>query len=206
LTRDPGSDEAVYLLGICAQTQGRGQAALDILARVAPGSAFSYQAILARIGLCHDSGRFATAEQIIIDSAKDPRNERTDLRVLLVPIYGQLGRLDETLRLIEDQWEHLNNTDQGASERVIDLVRMHIEIDFKPNLVENVRTYLDQALQLAPDDNRVWLGRANLAIGTRDYDEAKRWLDACVKHRPEDHPVWRLRLVWGMATNRIDVV
>jgi tetratricopeptide (TPR) repeat protein len=206
LARNPNSDEACYLLGICEQKQGRRKPAADALARVTPGSAFSHQAILARMRLFHDSGRFADAEQIIIDSAEDPRNERTGLRVLLVPIYSQLGRLDETQRLIEDQWEHLQKTGQGASERAIDLVRMHIEINLKPNPIENVRTYLDQALHMAPKDDRVWLGRANLAIRTRDYDEAKLWLDACLKSRPEDLPVWRCRLRWGMATNRIDVV
>ena len=49
----------------------------------------------------------------------------------------------------------------------------------------------NQAASLAPDDDRVWLGRANLAIRTGAYDEAKRWLDACLKRRPEDVPVWR---------------
>jgi enediyne biosynthesis protein E4 len=206
LARNPTSDEVFFLLGKCEQKQGRHQAAADVLARVTPGSAFSQRAIFERMRLFHESGRFAVAEQIIIDSAEDPRNERTDLRVLLVPIYSQLGRLSETKRLIEDQWKHLNETGQGASERAIDLVRMHIEIDFKPNPVENVRMYLDPALRMAPEDDRVWLGRANLAIRTRDYDKAKQWLDACLKRRPEDLPVWCSRLRWGMATNRIDVV
>jgi enediyne biosynthesis protein E4 len=156
--------------------------------------------------LFHESGRFAAAEQIVLNAAEDRRNERTDLRVLLVPIYSQLGRLDEAKRLIEDQWEHLNEIGQGASERAIDLVRMHIEIDFKPNPVENVRAYLDLGLRMAPKDDRIWLGRANLAIRTRDYNKAKQWLDACLQRRPADLPVWRLRLIWGMATNRIDVV
>jgi len=206
MVRYPGSDETLYLLGVCEQKRGRSQAAADVLARVTPGSEFSQRAIFNRMRLFHESGRFAVAEQIILAAAEDPRNERTDLRVLLVPIYSQLGRLDETKRLIEDQWEHLNSTGQGASERAIDLVRMHVEIDFKPNPVENVRAYLGPALRLAPEDDRVWLGRANLAMRTRDYDEAGRWLDACLRCRPADLPVWRSRLRWGMATNRIDVV
>ena len=49
---------------------------------------------------------------------------------------------------------------------------MHIELTFKPNPIENVRAYLDQASKLAPDDDRVWLGRANLAIRTGNYDDA----------------------------------
>ena len=89
------------------------------------------------------------------------------VRFLLVPIYSQLGRLDEAERLIEERWEHLNETGEGASEPAIDLVRMHIELTFKPNPVEDVRTYLDQASGMAPDDDRVWLGRANLAIRDR---------------------------------------
>ncbi len=127
-------------------------------------------------------------------SAIDPRNKRTDLLVLLVPIYSQLGRLDESKQLIEDQWEYMNANGLGASERAVDLVRMHIEIDFKPNPVENVRAYLNPALRIAPKDDRVWLGWANLAMRTRDYEEARWWLDAYLQHRPADLPVWRSRL------------
>jgi predicted Zn-dependent protease len=72
--------------------------------------------------------------------------------------------------------------------------------------VENVRAYLEQAASLAPGDDRVWLGRANLAIRTGAYDEAERLLDDCLKRRPEDIPVWRARLNWGLATNRLDTV
>ena len=59
---------------------------------------------------------------------------------------------------------------------------------------------------MAPDDDRVWLGRANLAIRTADLDEASRRLDACLKRRPEDAPVWRALLNLGMATNQVDTV
>ena len=83
---------------------------------------------------------------------------------------------------------------------------MHIELTLKPTPVETIRAFLDQAARLAPDDDRVWLGRANLAIRTGAYDEAERWLDACLRRRPDDVPVWRARLSWGIATNRIDVV
>ena len=71
---------------------------------------------------------------------------------------------------------------------------------------ETVRAILEQASQRAPDDDRVWLGRANLAIRTGALDEAKRWLDACRERRPEDVPVRRARLFWGIATDRADAV
>ncbi len=206
MARYPGSDEPLYLLGVCERKRGRSQAAADVLARVTPGSEFSQRAIFDRMRLFHESGHFAIAEQIIVSAAEDPRNEKTGLRVLLVPIYSQLGRLEETKWLVEDQWEQLTSPCQGASERAIDLVRMHIEIDFKPNPVENVRAYLDPASRMAPEDDHVWLGQANLALRTRDYDKARQWLNACLQRRPADLPVWRSRLRWGMVTNRVDVV
>jgi tetratricopeptide (TPR) repeat protein len=49
----------------------------------------------------------------------------------------------------------------------------------------------------------MWLGRANLAIRAGSYDEAARWIDACLGQRPEDAPVWRARLNWAVATNRV---
>jgi tetratricopeptide (TPR) repeat protein len=55
------------------------------------------------------------------------------------------------------------------------------------------------------DDDRVWLGRANLAIRTGDYSEAKRWLEDC-RRRRLDVPVWFSWLRLGMATGQIDVV
>ena len=100
----------------------------------------------------------------------------------------------------------MNALGEGALEPAIKLLRQHIELTWKATPVENLRALLDQAARLAPEDDRVWLGRANLAIRTGAYDEAGRWLDACQRRRPDDVPVWRARLSWGIATNRIDVV
>jgi enediyne biosynthesis protein E4 len=203
LARWPDCDEAAILLARCEQERGRAEPAAKALARVEPGSVFSHKAILARMRLAHDAGQLAIAEQIVVDAAADPRNDRSHTRFLLVPIYSQLGRLDEAERLIEERWEHLNETGEGASEPAIDLVRMHIQLAFKPNPVKDARTYLEMAAGLAPRDDRVWLGRANLAIRTGAYDEAQRWLDACLERRPEDVAVWRARLSWGIATDRL---
>ena len=156
--------------------------------------------------LAHDQGRFARAEEIINEAAADPRNDGPHLRFLLVPIYSQLGLLDEAKRLIEERWENLRQTGEGASEPAIDLVRMHIDLDFRPNPVADARTYLEQASRMAPDDDRVWLGRANLAIRTGDFAEARRWLDACLKRRPEDASVWASLLRLGLAADQVEVV
>jgi enediyne biosynthesis protein E4 len=206
LERDPHDAEAAILLGRCEKERGRTKAAAEALARVAPGSPLAHKAILARMRLFHDQGQFAAAEQLIEEAAQDPHNNSAHVRVLLVPIYSQLGRVEEALRLLEEWWEDLSLNGEGASERAIDQVRMHIELALKPNPVEQVRAYLDQAYQMAPDDDRMWLGRANLALRTGDYAEATRWLDACLKRRPQDIPVWSARLTLGIATTRTDLV
>ena len=81
----------VYLLGSCELARGRNQAAGEAWARVVPGSAFSERAIRARMRLFHESGQLAAAEQLIDAAARDPRNDRTALLVLLVPIYQRAG-------------------------------------------------------------------------------------------------------------------
>ena len=120
--------------------------------------------------------------------------------------FSQLGRLDKAQALLEAWWEHLNSMGEGASERAIDQVRMHIELASQAESGRTGSRVSRPGLSDGPDDDRVWLGRANLALRTGDYAEATRWLDACLKRRPRDIPVWSARLRLGIATNRIDLV
>ena len=108
LDRRPGWAKAAFLLGNCEKERGRYEAAEAALARVAPGSEFAQQAIQARMRLAEDRGRFAEAERLINQAADDSRNDGTAVRAMLVPLYSQLGRVDEALRLVEARWEHLN--------------------------------------------------------------------------------------------------
>jgi thioredoxin-like negative regulator of GroEL len=199
---NPGSDEAAYLLGMCQKARGRNDAAFEAWARVPPGSSFAPQAINGRIELEIDRGRLARAEQLIDDAILDPGADESGLRLLLGPAYCQEGRVQEARRFIEARWNHLARVGQGASEAAINLVRLHIEQQQTSIPVDQVRSYLDRAARLAPEDERVRLGHANLAIRTGAYDEAARLLEGCLRRRPDDVPVWRARLNWAMATGR----
>src|SRR5262249_46557896 len=151
------------------------------------------RAILGRMQLRAERGRFAEAEQLIHQALDDPRIDGSSLALAMGPVYCLQGRLEENLSLFEARWVALDRAGQGASEPAIQLVRGNIEVRRSPIPVEMVRTTLDHALQLAPNDDRVWLGKANLAIRTAAYDEAARWLEACQRRRPEDIPVWNAR-------------
>jgi enediyne biosynthesis protein E4 len=100
----------------------------------------------------------------------------------------------------------LNALGQGALDPAIKLLLQHVEVTTGAAAFDAVRTLLDEAAKLAPDDDRVWLGRANLAIRAGDMKDAEQWLNECEKKRPEDRAVWRARLNWAMATERIDAV
>jgi enediyne biosynthesis protein E4 len=195
-----------YLLGSCELARGRNQPAAEAWTRVSPGSRFSESAIRGRMRLLHDAGELSAAEQLIDDAAGDPTNDCTALRVLLAPMYSKLGRIDEAERVIEDRWAHLNASGEGALEPAIKLLLEHIDLTLNPTPVDEVRAFLERVSKIAPDDDRIWLGRANLAIQNGAYEEAKGWLDACQRRRPDDIPIWHARLKWAMATSRVDVV
>ena len=80
------------------------------------------------------------------------------------------------------------------------------QIDHMPYPVERSRRELEQARQVAPDDDRVWLALADLATRTGRFEEAEEWLMRCERARPDDRAVWRARLDWAQAADRPDEV
>lgn len=202
LARRPGSDRAGYLMGLCEKARGRLGEADAAWAAVPPDSPFGGRAVAARMDLLVEQGHLARAEQLIGRVADDLGPGGSALRMLLIPILVQEGRSEEAGRLIEARWRSLEARGEGATEQAVNLARLHMELRWNVPPIEAVREYLDQVGRLAPDDERIWLGRANLAIRSGSFDEAKRWIDACLEHQPDDVPAWRARLEWAMRTNR----
>ncbi len=170
----PDSDQLLYLLGLCEKQRGRADAAARAWDRIPPNSTFAPRAIVGRTQLLVDRGRFADAEQLIQEMLKFPQVDG----IVLGPVYHQQGRIDEAERLIEARWRRLDKMGDGGSEEAINLVRLYVELRRTVRPVDAIRAVLDQAGTLSPDDDRVWLGRANLAIRAGSHDEAARLLDA----------------------------
>jgi enediyne biosynthesis protein E4 len=203
LAREPGSDEATYLLGLCEKARGRIEAAAAAWARIPPDSPFAAPAILARAVLESDRGRLAEAERVLAQALSDPRINGFDLRRLYASLCWHEGRLDEARRSIEANWKALDRTIPSNAERAIELTQFHIALSLGSSSVEGVRDFFERTARLDPEDDRIWLGKANLAIRRGDPDEAARWLDACLRRRPDDVPVWRARLDWALAKGHV---
>jgi tetratricopeptide (TPR) repeat protein len=151
-----------------------------------------------------DRGRFAVAEQILLEALREPRPETLGARHLLAEVLWHQGRHDELAPLFEANWEVLSRPDWPSPADAREVLRSHVVMDLFPLPIERIRATLDRAGSMAPDDDRIWLAQAHLAILTGQFADAERRLDACLLRRPVDPAVWRARLEWARATERVD--
>ncbi len=110
-------------------------------------------------------------------------------------LYHLEGRTDEIRELIQQSW--------GQSANPAIVLRQLYVLDDSAFPVDHVRKTLANA---DPNDDRVWLGQANLAAWTGRLDESSRWLARCAERRPHDEPVWRARLALARSAADAETV
>ena len=103
-------------------------------------------------------------------------------------LYEIEGRTEEMRGTFIEAWR---DTDSPAT-----LVKKLARQDTAPVPVGSIRKLLETPRD---DDDRVWLGRANLATRTGQLDLAARLLDDCLRRRPDDPVVWKARLELAQA-------
>ena len=187
-TQVPDSDRIAYLIGVCEKASGKAPEADSIWARIPPDAQYGGRAVSDRMDLLIERGRLADAEQLIERAADARGPDGSALRMLLIPTLVQEGRQNEAERLIGARWRALDAKNEGASEQAVNLARLHMELRWNVPPADSVRAYLEQVGRLAPDDDRIWLGKANLAIRVGSYEEAARWIDACLRAAPTIPP------------------
>jgi enediyne biosynthesis protein E4 len=188
--------EVWYLLGQCELHQGRREAALEAWAQVPPTSPYGVPAAVQRASLLLDAEQFTRAEEVLIGARPHARGADA-VRVLqaLATLYEIEGRTSEMRAALVETWQY--------SDKPAALVQKLSRQDTVPLAVGT----LHNALGRGPsDDDRVWLGRANLATRTGDLDAAAALLDRCVKKRPSDPVVWRARLELAQAAGDVAAV
>src|SRR5262249_52917923 len=110
----------------------------------------------------------------------------------LIRLYRYQGRMHEVRRLVRGLW--------GRSPDSVGVLKELWDMDAAVYPIIDRRRILDAG---DPDDDRVWLGKANLAIMTGWFEEARRRLDGCLSRRPGDLAVWRAALSLSMATHDV---
>ena len=189
----PGQGEVEFLLGACEQSLGRPAAAEEAWSRVPHGSPFAPPAALYRARLVLEHDRFADAEGLLLDALKGSGAHATEACETLVNLYKLQGRFSEARTLVLGALEIYPNPTAVIRE----LEKLGSS---RPVESDVVRSTLEKASRNAPDDDRIWLGWANLATRSGKFDEAKRWLETCLQRRPNDGAVWRAWLDWALAT------
>ncbi len=191
--RSPNDSEIGYLRGVQAFGAGDIDTAADAWRGVAADSAFAVDAASRCAELERGRGRYAEAESVLsrvlsvhpIDESAQP----------LVRGWGDLlrleGRFDELKTWIEDVWD--------AAGRPLVLIKSHALLDLEPTPLEWLEAELEVASRRAPDDDRVRLAQANVAILAGRLAEAKALLESCVKRRGDDRAVRRSILNLAIA-------
>ena len=181
--RDPGSDEAAYLLGFCEKSLGRPMRR----PKLGPGAGlyrFRHACGAGSAPPCKSIvGRLADAEELIERCCATPQSTVSPPPIYDPPFHG----MKEGSRRHGGWWNQTGGSEaaglggSGSSHR-IGTVIYRLGPWFDP--LPNAQFFLERAAGLAPEDDRVWLGRANLAIRRGEFDEASRWIDSCLGDRP----------------------
>ena len=185
--RRPGADEVEFLLGASEQAIGDVAKADAAWSRVPPGSPFAPHAAMLRARLVLRRDRLADAEPLLLVAVKGTGPLAVEARDTLVNIYKVEGRFAEARAVaLEASGQY---PDEAALLRELETLGSNNPISF-----ERARAALDRVGRNAPDDDRVWLGLANLATRSGHFDEAAAWLEKCLARRPDDLAVWRAML------------
>ena len=194
--RWPGRAEVYYRLGRCEAALGYFDAALAAWGRVPHDSPQGLQAALDRARLALEHGRLAVAEQSLAPVLRDRGKPGEQASRLADQIDLYTGRRDAIGRRLERRWP--TSSDQAG------LLRLHWQLDSQPSPALALGETLDRMAREAPQDDRVWLGRARLASESGHHDEADTLLKKCEVSRPDDPDVLRARLNWALDAARPD--
>ena len=199
--RRPELDGVHRALGASLAALGDVDGALQAWAMVPLDANDGAEVALDRAALAIEHGRLAAAEASLepMVGRHDEIGERAGRLWQQVLLFS--GRSDELAGLYERLWDpnRLRGTPAKAG-----LLRKHWLAEAQPLPIAAMRESIDRLHRLAPEDDRVWLGLADLESRTGRYDAADAWLDRCEARRPDDPEVRLARLDWALAARRLD--
>ncbi|WP_197446354.1 CRTAC1 family protein [Tautonia plasticadhaerens] len=178
-------------MGSCELELGRLDRAEEAWARVPPSSPEAGPAAVLRARYLVRQGRLAEAEALLTPELLEaPGEHAVEACHLLATSLKMQGRRDEAVRLYRERFDRLG--------RPAVVLREIWSLRYETFPIEKVGALLGRANRDAPEDDRVWLGLAHLAILGGRIDDADGWLRRCLGRRPADPAVWRIRLDWAL--------
>ena len=191
-SRGAGRGEASYLLGVCELRRGDLDGALEAL-RSVPGDSPSAGVAATRAGaIALERGAFDLGERMLRGALDRPGDHEPEALEMLGRLLRFQDRRGEARALLRRQLDRATDP--------IQVVRDLWMLDAEAVPVDRTRTMFEEAARSHPEDPRVQLGLANLALRAGRLDEAGRRLDACLRALPDDPPSWRARLDWAIAS------
>lgn len=191
-----GRPQVALALGRCQAELGAPDRALEAWGRIPMGAAVWGEAAVARGRLLARSmGRFRDAETAFRDAAKTGEPAAAAARWALAELLTWQGRIDETRSLLQE----IERTGRIADRRAA--LRESWRLDSVVVAPEEFEPFLDRADHVAPDDDRVWLGRAFALRARGRFANARQWLERLRNRGPADPVVERARLDWAVAAD-----
>ena len=184
---------ADYWLGICESLGNHPDAALRAFARLPEGYAFD------AVGAYHEAkanltqGKLHAAERRLEQALARGGPGLDQVRDLLGQIYQIEVRFDDVKALLRAGLAEAKDPIRVLKEL------SNLELDRLP--YDGLQGALEKAGELAPADDRVWLGKGRLAIEAGRWEEAREWLGRCRGGRA-DAPVWRAWIELARGSGR----
>jgi tetratricopeptide (TPR) repeat protein len=175
--------EVLYRLGECERALGHFDLAQVAWSRVPAGSQYASLASAASADDLINRGEYSRAEVLLLSVRPRSDAEQYAIERALIRLYRFLGRDEEVKRLLRASL--VRSPDPAADLKELWLT------EFTPVPVEALEFSLKKANS---EDDRVWLGLANVSTLTGRYEEAGKWLESCRAKRPNDPAVARAAL------------
>lgn len=190
-------DEATLLLGEAELALGRGDAAEAVWRRISPHSPWAGKAALRIARQALHRHQVNSAEELLRRALLEKGSEGIEAAQTLMLLCKLEGRFAEARLAIYRT--------EGVLSDPMDLVREHFRLVNEPYDSATFSAWIEKAAKAAPEDPRVRLAKANLAIGESRLAEAKAWLDSYSKAGAPDSPVRRAQLAWAMASGDFEL-
>jgi hypothetical protein len=184
---------AEYWLGICEAIDGNPGPALQAFGRVPAGFPFDSRGAVLEAEANLAQGRLRPAERRLEEFLARGGPNLDTVRARLGHIYRLEARAGDAKALLR--------ASLAEAEEPVPVLKQISNFDLDRLPYEGLREALERAGRQAPDDDRVWLGRARLATLAGLWNEAADWLARCRGACP-DAPVWMAELDWARGACR----